>query len=148
MKKLFTILSAMLLSISLSSAKTLTGKVAIGAGKGEVSFEPKKGYAIKSIDAAFLWQDPTGGDPEEKAGFGFKATDTDSTLVINPRTMAGPGMYFEVVYVKAGPFYVTYDLNPIDNLGNDWSNNIYLPRGAQKTVEFTDEALKEDNVPA
>ena len=110
----------------------------------EVSFEPKKGYAIKSIDAAFLWQDPTGGDPEEKAGFGFKATDTDSTLVINPRTMAGPGMYFEVVYVKAGPFYVTYDLNPIDNLGNDWSNNIYLPRGAQKTVEFTDEALKEE----
>ncbi|WP_405337626.1 T9SS type A sorting domain-containing protein [Fibrobacter sp.] len=66
----------------------------------EVSFEPKKGYAIKSIDAAFLWQDPTGGDPEEKAGFGFKATDTDTTLVINPSTMARPGMYINVMYIS------------------------------------------------
>ena len=111
----------------------------------EVSFEPKKGYAIKSIDAAFLWQDPTGGDPEEKAGFGFKATDTDTTLVINPSTMARPGMYINVMYISknVGSYYITYDLNAIDNLGNDWSNNIYLPRGAQNTVGFPDKALRD-----
>ena len=48
---------------------------------------------------------------------------------------------WNVVFAKAGPFYITYDLNAIDNLGNDWSANIYLPRGAQKTVKFTNDVL-------
>lgn len=112
----------------------------------KVSFVPDQDYAIKLIDSKFLWQNPTGGNPvEPPAGLGLNVTDTDTTLVINPSTMARPGMYINVMYISknVGSYYITYDLNAIDNLGNDWSNNIYLPRGAQKTVGFPDKALRD-----
>ena len=111
-----------------------------------VSLKPAAGYTMTIEDNSFKWQDPSGNPAEDKPGFGFVATGTDSMLVLQPYYMAPRGakdqMYFKVKYTVTGPFYVKYDLNtaPEDE------DKLFLPVDAKKydTLAYSETVVSHD----
>ena len=103
----------------------------------KVSLVPDSGYAMTITDQSFKWQDAATGLEEDKPGFGFKAANADTTLVVQPKYMVSTTanndqMYFKVKYTVTGPFYVTYDLNT----NAEDEGNLFFPIDASSSGKF------------
>lgn len=103
----------------------------------KVSLVPDSGYAMTITDQSFKWRDAATGLEEDKPGFGFKATNADTTLVVQPTYMVSAAanndqMYFMVKYTVTGPFYVTYNMNI--NTGDE--DKLFFPMDASSADKF------------